>query len=73
MLAAAQETLGKIAQRGPLAVRLALEALERGLPLGLPAALQIEADLFGLACASQDGAEGTRAFLEKRPPEFKGN
>ncbi len=72
LLAGARETLGKVAQRGPLAVRLALEAIGRGLELDLPAGLAVEADLFGLALASDDGAEGTRAFLEKRPPAFTG-
>lgn len=73
MLAAARETLGNIAARGPFAVQLALEAVERGLGTTLAEGLEIEADLFGLACASEDGAEGTAAFLEKREPQFKGH
>ncbi|RMG18745.1 MAG: hypothetical protein D6731_01310 [Planctomycetota bacterium] len=73
MLAAARKTLETIAGRGPLAVRLALEALERGSSLDLAGALDVEADLFGVALSSADGAEGTRAFLEKRKPEFTGS
>jgi len=34
--------------------------------------LYLEAALFGLCCATQDMREGTRAFLEKRPPKFEG-
>ncbi len=73
LLAGARETLSKVAKRGPLAVRLALEAIDRGLEQDLEGGLQVEADLFGLALASDDGGEGTRAFLDKRAPEFKGS
>jgi enoyl-CoA hydratase len=73
MLEAARETLKSIQKRGPVAVRLALEAVERGLEQDMEGGLQLEADLFGVVCSTQDAAEGTRAFLEKRKPEFKGN
>ncbi|MGE0709296.1 MAG: enoyl-CoA hydratase/isomerase family protein [Planctomycetota bacterium] len=72
MLGAARRTLETIGQRGPLAVGLALEALERGAGLPLPMGLEAEADLFGVALSSEDAAEGTHAFLEKRPADFKG-
>lgn len=72
MIAAATETLQTIGTRGPVAVKLALEALERGLDGALGAGLQVEADLFGVACSTEDAAEGTTAFLEKRPADFKG-
>jgi enoyl-CoA hydratase len=71
MLAAAAKTLGTIATRGPLAVRLALEALDRGADRDLRDALELEADLFGLATQSADAGEGIGAFLEKRPPTFR--
>jgi enoyl-CoA hydratase len=72
MLEAARATLATIGTRGPLAVRLALEALERGPDMGLNSGLDMEADLFGVALSSDDAAEGTQAFLEKRPAEFSG-
>ena len=72
MLEHARETVGQIAKRGPLAVRLALEAIERGVDRPMADALQVEADLFGVALSSRDGTEGCRAFLEKRDPNFTG-
>jgi enoyl-CoA hydratase len=70
MLAAAQKTIRTIATRGG-AIRLALEAIDRGLDRDLRDALELEADGFGLACASDDSGEGIAAFLEKRGPTFK--
>lgn len=67
------ETLAHaIAQQAPLAVAGCLHAVESGYDLPLQAGLELEASLFGLACATEDKAEGTRAFLEKRPPTWKG-
>jgi enoyl-CoA hydratase len=61
-----------IASRGPIAVRFAKEAAQRGLGLDLGHACALEASLFALACATADQKEGMRAFLEKRPPKFRG-
>jgi enoyl-CoA hydratase len=61
-----------IASRGPVAVRLALEAVGRGLNLPLEEALGIESALFGLAVTTEDFKEGTKAFLEKRKARFQG-
>jgi enoyl-CoA hydratase len=43
-----------------------------GADLPLEHALQLEATLFGLSASTADMKEGTRAFLEKRKPEFRG-
>jgi len=61
-----------IANMAPLAVRYSLEAVDRGYDLPLEEALFLEAALFGLSCGTEDKAEGTAAFLAKRPPVWKG-
>ncbi len=61
----------KIMTNGPLAVGLTVQSVVTGGGLPLAQALGIEAGLFGLACGSDQMKEGTRAFLEKRKPEFK--
>ena len=49
-----------------------MEAVNRGMEMTLSEGLYLEATLFGLCCATEDKAEGTKAFLEKRPAAFKG-
>jgi len=72
-LAAAAETLArKIAANAPLAIKFALEAVNRGLEMTREQGQFLEAVLFGLCCTTADMKEGTRAFLEKRPPKFTG-
>ncbi len=67
------ETLARaIAQQAPLAVAACLRAVNGGYDLPLDAGLELEASLFGLACATEDKAEGTQAFLEKRAPAWRG-
>jgi hypothetical protein len=61
-----------IASRGPIATRLAKEALSRGLQMPLEQALRFETDLTLLLQTTKDRSEGVRAFLEKRPPVFTG-
>jgi len=72
LLDTAKEHLGQILSKGPLAVQYALEATLRGADLGLDDGLYLEATLFGMACGTKDMKEGTKAFLEKRKPEFRG-
>jgi enoyl-CoA hydratase len=43
-----------------------------GLETPMGEAQAHEATLFGLICTTEDMKEGTRAFLEKRPPKFQG-
>jgi enoyl-CoA hydratase len=62
----------KIIANAPLAVQYAIEAVNRGLEMTQAEGLYLEAALFGLCCATEDKTEGTTAFLEKRPAQFKG-
>src|SRR5215475_6035516 len=62
----------KIIANAPLAVQYSLEAINKGLEMTQVEGLYLEATLFGLACATEDKKEGTTAFLEKRPAQFKG-
>jgi enoyl-CoA hydratase len=64
--------LDKVLANGPLAVGLVMEAVDGGLDAGIEAGSLLEATAFGLIAATEDGREGTRAFLEKRRPVFAG-
>lgn len=61
-----------IAQKGPVATRLAKEAVDRAFEAPLSLGLDYERRLLYLAFTSQDAKEGLKAFVEKRRPEFKG-
>ena len=71
-LAEARRLAAVIASRGPIAVRLAKEAVWRGLDQPLSQALRFETDLTLLLQTTKDRAEGVRAFLEKRQPNYTG-
>lgn len=62
----------KIIANAPLAVQYTMEAVNRGVEMTLAEGLFLEATLFGVSCATEDKKEGTTAFLEKRPAQFKG-
>jgi enoyl-CoA hydratase len=61
-----------IAAKGPVAVRLAKQAAQRGQDLDLANACALETAGFALAFATADQKEGMRAFCEKRPASFRG-
>ena len=72
LMARGEELASTIAAMAPIAVRDSIRAVQGGYDLPLASGLALEAALFGLACASGDKAEGTRAFLEKRAPQWSG-
>jgi enoyl-CoA hydratase len=70
--AEAEALAREIARLAPLAIRACLEAVTRGQDSTLEEGLRLEAELFSRLFATEDMREGTRAFLEKRPPVFQG-
>ncbi len=72
LLDEAQALAAQLAERAPMALRYAREAVTEGLDLPLAEGLALEARLFGLAAATDDMGEGVRAFLEKRRASFTG-
>jgi enoyl-CoA hydratase len=72
LLEEAETLLRTILGNGPLAVRACLEAVDAGLDIPMEQALLLEAGFFGVLSATADMQEGTRAFLEKRKPVFRG-
>ena len=68
---AADRLAKSIAEKSPVAIRLILDAVNHGPEMALDDALRYEADLFGLACSTEDIQEGLNSFLEKRRSSFK--
>ena len=68
----AEAILNKINANAPTAVKLAIEAANRGLDVSLAEGLNIEASLFTQCFATEDCKEGVAAFREKRKPNFQG-
>jgi len=71
-LDSALELADVVAQRPPLAVRFGKQAVLAADETPLAAGLEQERRLFELAMATEDRVEGMTAFVEKRPPEFRG-
>jgi enoyl-CoA hydratase/carnithine racemase len=61
-----------VARRPPVAARLGKQAVLAADELGLTGGLERERELRDAAMATEDRVEGMTAFLEKRPPDFKG-
>ncbi len=64
--------LKRILAKAPLGIRAILESVQKGLQTDMAGGLEIEAELFGNICGSEDMREGTDAFLNKHDPHFKG-
>ena len=62
----------RLAEKSPIALRMAKEAVKTASRMNLREGLNRETDLFCLTFGSEDKAEGVRAFLEKRIADFKG-
>lgn len=72
LMGAAEALARKIMANAPLAVKFAIEAVNRGLETTPDEGQTFETSLFGLCCSTADMKEGTSAFLEKRPAKFAG-
>jgi enoyl-CoA hydratase len=62
-----------ICSKGPIAVAMAKECINRGLDVSLSVGCDLEKANFGSVCGTDDKNEGMEAFLKKRKPEFKGH
>jgi enoyl-CoA hydratase len=72
LIGRAEDILKRITTNAPIAVKLSLEAVNKGLETSQGQGLLLEASYFGLCASTEDKKEGTTAFLEKRAPEFRG-
>jgi enoyl-CoA hydratase len=72
LMPTAEKLAQQILAKAPLAVGVILEAVQHGMEMTLAEGLQLEENLFGVICGTEDMKEGTTAFLEKRPATFKG-
>lgn len=67
-----QEMVDLLLSKPAFALRAVTEAAVHGTEMSIEDGCRLEADLFALTCGTEDIKEGTKAFLEKREPEFKG-
>ena len=72
LLPAATAMIQQMLMNAPLGVAACIDAVDRGMDMPLDDALMLEATQFGVLITTTDTAEGTRAFLDKRPPRFAG-
>jgi len=72
LMAAARSLAEKLASKSAFALRQAKAALRAAATVEEDAGLRFEQEAFGVAFASADRVEGTKAFLEKRPPKWQG-
>lgn len=73
LMAETMKLAGQLANAAPLALRATLDCINIGGECGIEEGLEYESAQFGLVFSTDDMREGTRAFLEKRKPAFKGH
>lgn len=72
LMTAATDYANVLLEKGPIALKAAMEAVHTGFDLSFDDACRHEASLFGLLCGTEDMKEGLQAFLQKRKADFKG-
>ena len=70
--AVAKATAKTLLGKGPIALKAAMEVIDRGYDVPFEEACLLEAMEFAVLCGTEDSKEGLGAFLEKRKPDFKG-
>jgi enoyl-CoA hydratase len=66
------ELMQSIVENAPIAAGKIIKAINEGVETPIDHGMELEAELFGSCARSDDWREGTKAFMEKRKPEFKG-
>jgi len=72
LMPATMELANKIAKKPPIAVKLAMEGIRQGLSLPMEEFMRYHALAFTFCGETEDHIEGSKAFVEKREPTFKG-
>ncbi len=72
LMAEVRKLAAALAAQAPIAVRYIMTAINKGLEMPFAEGCVFEATLFGLIASTEDMREGTKAFLEKRKPTFRG-
>ena len=62
----------ELAEKAPVALRIAKALINKGADMSLDAAIALEREGFGVVGSTEDLQEGVSAFIEKRKPVFKG-
>jgi enoyl-CoA hydratase len=72
LLSAAENIVLEILSQSPIAVKMTWEAMHRGMNMTLEESTLLGADYFGLVASTEDFREGTKSFLQKMNPSFRG-